>query len=89
MFKWIDKQDDIDFVLAKDINAIAHGLIALREDMGEGVVDQNYNPKSENAQSGKALASALAPIETDIGDINTALDNIIEIQNLLIGGDNE
>lgn len=52
-------------------------------------IDQTYNPESENAQSGKALASALVPIETDIGDINIALDNIIEIQNLLIGGDSE
>lgn len=52
-------------------------------------IDQTYNPQSENAQSGKALAGALAPIETNIGNINIALDNIIKIQNLLIGGDNE
>lgn len=47
---------------------------------GESVtVDQTYNPNSTNAQSGKAVAEA-------IGDVETALDNIIEIQNQLIGG---
>lgn len=42
-------------------------------------VDQTYNPESENAQSGKAVAQA-------IGDIESALDSIIAIQNSLIGG---
>ncbi|MEE1197556.1 MAG: hypothetical protein U0K54_00170 [Acutalibacteraceae bacterium] len=46
------------------------------------VIDQAYSPTSENAQSGKAVAEA-------IGDIETALDNIIEIQRELIGGDSE
>lgn len=46
---------------------------------GIGTVDQTYNPTSENAQSGIAVAEA-------IGDIETALDSIIEIQNQLIGG---
>lgn len=43
-------------------------------------VDQTYNPTSENAQSGKAVAEA-------IGNIETALDNIITIQENYIGGD--
>ena len=43
-------------------------------------VDQTYTPDSENAQSGVAIAGV-------IGDIETALDNIIAIQNSLIGGD--
>lgn len=44
-------------------------------------IDQIYNPESENAQSGKAVADAL-------GNIETALDGIIAIQNELIGGEN-
>lgn len=59
MFKWIDKQDDIDFVLAKDINDIAHSVIEL-EKTAVKVVDQTYTPDSENAQSGKAVAKAVA-----------------------------
>ena len=47
----------------------------------ENDIDQTYNPESENAQSGKAVAEAL-------GNIETALDNIIAIQNSLIGGGN-
>lgn len=43
-------------------------------------IDQTYNPESENAQSGKAVAQA-------IGDIESALDGIIAIQESLIGGD--
>ena len=46
------------------------------------VIDQVYSPTSENAQSGKAVAQA-------VGYIETALDNIIEIQRELIGGDSE
>lgn len=87
-----------------------------------GAVDQEYNPNSENAQSGKAVAFAVQmgldslqydgidimyypvpdnseppmPVRTmldkvwahdaALGDIDTALDNIIAIQNELIGG---
>ena len=43
-------------------------------------VDHTYNPDSENAQSGKAVAEA-------IGNVETALDSIIAIQENLIGGD--
>jgi hypothetical protein len=49
---WVDKVDGVDDVIAKDINDIASGVIAL-----------------ENAN----------------GDIETALDNIIAIQEELIG----
>jgi hypothetical protein len=87
-----------------------------------GEVDQEYNPSSANAQSGKAVAFAVQmgidslqydgidimyypvpdnseppmPVRTmldkvwahdaALGDIDTALDNIIAIQNELIGG---
>lgn len=37
-----------------------HNTYATKEELG--VVDQNYNPESENAQSGKALAEALAEL---------------------------
>ena len=52
----------------------------------DAITEQTYNPKSQNAQSGLALAEALKPIEDNIGDIESALDKIIEIQNELIGG---
>lgn len=46
-------------------------------------IDQTYNSESENAQSGKAVAQA---INSTVGDIETALDNIITLQNSFIGG---
>ena len=60
---------------------LGNGDIVIESGSGETVtVDQSYNPNSSNAQSGKAVAEA-------IGSIETALDNIITIQNSLIGGD--
>ena len=41
---------------------------------GGGTVDQTYNPYSENAQSGVAMAGV-------IGNIETALDEIIALQD--------
>ena len=92
---------------------------------GDITVDQTYSPTSKNAQSGKAVAEAVAKsgggttdyelldnkpqingielngnltaeelslvdkatFDNNIGNIETALDNIIAIQNELIGGD--
>jgi hypothetical protein len=48
--------------------------------------DQSYNKQSKNAQSGFAVAEALQPIENKIGDIETALDSIIAIQESYLGG---
>lgn len=69
-------------------------------DGGSGIIDLTYNPESENAQSGIAVAEALKTVnvdlsnyynktemDTQIGDIETALDGIIAIQNELIGGE--
>ena len=44
----------------------------------DAVTDQVYNPTSENAQSGIAIASVL-------GDIEAALDEIITLQAGYIG----
>lgn len=49
-------------------------------------VDQTFNEHSENAQSGKAVAEG---INLALGDIDTVLDNIIAIQESLIGGAEE
>lgn len=47
------------------------------------MVDQEYNPESENAQSGIAVAEA---IDGSVGDINNALEELIEIQDSIIKG---
>jgi hypothetical protein len=73
MLKWKDKQDGIDDVLAEDINDIAHSVIELEKEVGQNVIDQTFNPNSENAQSGKAVAEA---INEKLGDIETLLGGI-------------
>lgn len=50
---------------------------------GKITVDQEYNPESENAQSGKAVAGA---IEGAIGEISVALDGLHEYAQSLVNG---
>ena len=47
------------------------------------LIDLEYNPESENAQSGKAVSEA---IDGSVGDINNALEELIEIQDSIIKG---
>ena len=46
-------------------------------------VDKTYNPQSENPQSGKAVAEA---INEKLGDIETALDELHNYAQAIIGG---
>ena len=57
---WVDKQDGIDDILAEDINSIANAVIEAQKEINKIVIDQTYSPISENAQSGKAVAEAVA-----------------------------
>ena len=43
----------------------------------ENDIDLTYNPESENIQSGKAVAGAIA--ET-VGNINTVLATLVEVE---------
>ena len=60
MLNWVDKQNGVDDVLAEDINSIANAVIETQEEINKIVIDQTYTPDSENAQSGKAVAEAVA-----------------------------
>jgi hypothetical protein len=75
--KWEDKQNGVDEILAEDINLIANAVVDLQEDFENLVTPDidlsNYYTKPE--------------IDQKIGNIETALDNIIAIQNELIGGE--
>lgn len=55
----------------------------INKEMSQPVVDIKYEPTSRSPQSGIAVKEAITEA---IGDINTALDSIIEMQNSLIGG---
>ena len=74
------------------INELQNEIDDLEEQVNNGgtggggsiAVDQDYLPESSNAQSGIAVSQA---INESVGDINTALDEIIALQEALIGGD--
>ena len=75
--QWKDKQDGIDEILAEDINVIAKAVIEVQEELEDletpDVDLSNYYTKEE--------------IDNKFGDIETALDGIITLQENLIGGD--
>lgn len=45
----------------------------IRQIQGSGTVDQTYNPESENAQSGKAVAEALSGVAEKVATIEEKL----------------
>lgn len=77
MLEWVDKVDGVDDVLAEDINNIANAVIKLEEDVSNIELPDtdlsNYYTKQE--------------VDDKIGYIDVALDEIIDIQNALIGGE--
>jgi S-adenosylhomocysteine hydrolase len=77
VLEWKDKQDGVDEILAEDINAIAKAVIEAQEELENletpDVDLSNYYTKEE--------------IDNKVGDIETALDGIITLQENLIGGD--
>ena len=62
----------------------------INKETSQSVVDIEYEPTSRSPQSGIAVAEAVTEAkdytDTKIGDIDTALDNIISLQNSYIGG---
>ena len=78
---WKDKQDGVDFITADDVNSLAHAIEDLEENGGGsgGIIDA-YT---------KQEADAKFATKEEVGDIETALDGIIAIQENLIGGDAE
>ena len=62
----------------------------INKEMSQPIVDIEYEPTSRSPQSGIAVAAAVVEAkdytDTKIGDIDTALDNIITLQNSYIGG---
>lgn len=108
MFEWTNKIDNVDDILADDINSIAQEVIILQKNINDIddecdakigaldnletndksnlvnaineivasgsssgiIVDQTYNSTSANAQSGIAVAEAVAAVEFKIGDMD-------------------
>lgn len=83
VLKWKDKQDGVDEILAEDINVIAKAVIEVQEELEDletpDVDLSNYYTKNE--------VYSKEEINEQVGDIETALDGIITLQENLIGGD--
>lgn len=60
-------------------------LVAKGADIGEVAVDQVYNSKSKNAQSGIAVAEALVPLVDELYTVRTA-DNVKWVQGSIYNG---
>ena len=63
---WTNKTDNVDDVVAEDINIIAQAVISDEEQI------ENHSIR-------------ITTLETNMGDVATALDGIIAIQNNLLG----
>lgn len=82
---WVDKQNGIDDILAEDINSIANAVIETQREINQIVIDQTYSPISENAQSGKAVAEAVAKSGGGTTDYEQ-LENLPEINGVELLG---
>ena len=63
---WTNKIDNVDDVVAEDINIIAQAVISDEEQIENNSI-------------------RITALETNMGDVATALDGIIAIQNTLLG----
>ena len=81
-------------ISVEPINKIAHAVIDLEENEGGGssiIIDTEMSSESENAVQNKVIKKY---VDNMVGDIGTALDDIIAeqeaiiaVQNSLIGGE--
>ena len=76
---WNDLINGESDINAEDINNVAHAVIDLEENSGNGgsVIDSYTKIESDEKYATKE----------EVGNINEALDAIIAIQDALIGGD--
>ncbi len=57
---WTDKQNNVDIVDASDVNSLAQAIKDNETAINDIVIEQTYNATSTNAQSGVAVAQAIA-----------------------------
>ena len=57
---WTDKQNNVDIVDANDVNSLAQAIKDNETAINDIVIEQTYNATSTNAQSGLAVAQAIA-----------------------------
>lgn len=87
--EWRPLVDGVDDASSDSVNAIAAEVIRLGEQGGGsgGDIDlSNYVKWKDFEERVTPIENNVADILEDIGDIDTALDAILAIQNELIGG---
>lgn len=82
--EWRPRVDGVDDADSSAVNEIAEEVIRLGENEENLDIDTTMSDTSENPVQNKVIK---AYVDNAIGDIDTALDSIIAIQNSLIGGD--
>ena len=73
----------------RDADGNIHEILAIRgKDGKDAVVDRNYNPKSENAQSGIAVEQAVNAIKTNSGTVVSQNADFAEVAEWADGNPN-
>lgn len=85
---WKDLVDGVDTASSKPVNDIAHAVIKMEEENEnkEDIsieIDTEMSDESENPVQNKVIKFY---VDDKVGNIENALDNIISIQETLIGG---
>ena len=84
---WKDKINGVDAINANDINGIAKAVIDIEKNgVGNGgkiVIDSEMSDTSENAVQNKVIKGY---VDSKIGDIDAALDELHNYAQSLIGG---
>lgn len=97
---WTDKVDGVDINSADDINRVAHAVIDLENRETKITVDSKLDLNSENPVQNKVIAvwirtfnteignntKEIVEIRNQIGDIDTALEDLHNYAQALIGG---
>ena len=85
---WRPRVDGVDDADSSAVNEIAKAVIEIEKSgVGSSLeIDTEMSDESENAVQNKVIKQY---VDGYVGDIETALDNIIVIQNTLIGGGSE
>jgi hypothetical protein len=81
--EWRPRIDGVDDADSSAVNEIAKEVIRLGESQG-GVVDVEMSDTSENAVQNKVIK---AYVDGITGEIETALDAIISLEESYIGGE--
>lgn len=79
--KWVDRTNDEDLVLAEDINDVANAVIALEDQIKNGVsitVDDALSDTSENPVQNKVITQVVQEAGTAMEQLGAAIQTMAQ-----------